>query len=415
MDNEFAASTDPKIEAEVQRQLSVIRLGTAEIVPEDELVKKLRRSIETNRPLVVKLGVDPSGADLTLGHTVVLNKMRQLQKLGHRVQLLIGDFTGMIGDPTGKLETRKQLTREQVLENAKTYADQAFKVLDPEKTEILYNSAWLGRLTFADVVRLASTMTVARMLEREDFQKRFANNQPIALHEFLYPLMQGYDSVAMQADIELGGTDQKFNLLMGRMLQKEFGQEQQVAIMMPILEGIDGVQKMSKSLGNYIGIHEPPKEQYGKTMSIPDELMLKYFQLVTDVPPDEIERMRTGLADGSLHPRDVKMRLAREIVTRFHGSEAAQAAEDHFKTVFQQGAIPEEVPEIRLQPGDYWIVKLLTDAKLCATNGEARRMIQQGGVRINSQKIDDVDARIELEDGMILQVGKRKFAKIRIS
>ncbi|GAX90667.1 tyrosine--tRNA ligase [Effusibacillus lacus] len=412
--SETVEQRDPKVEQELQRQLTVIRQGTAEIVPEDELIKKLRRSLTTNKPLIVKLGVDPSGADLTLGHTVVLNKMRQFQNLGHRVQLLIGDFTGMIGDPTGKSETRKQLTREEVLENAKTYAEQAFKVLDPEKTEILYNSSWLAPLTFKDVVRLTSTMTVARMLEREDFQKRYSTNLPISLHEFLYPLMQGYDSVAMEADVELGGTDQKFNLLMGRMLQKEYGQEQQIAIMMPILEGIDGVQKMSKSLGNYIGINEPPNEQYGKTMSIPDELMVKYYELVTDVTVDELGKIRKGLADGTLHPRDAKMRLARTIVARYHGEEAARAAEEHFKTVFQQGAIPEDIPEVRLEPGDYWIVKLLTDTKLCPSNGEARRMVLQGGVKINQEKVDNVDARVHLEDGMILQVGKRKFVKIRL-
>ncbi len=403
---------DPRLEEAVERQLAVIRLGTAEIVPEEELVKKIRRSIRENKPLVVKLGVDPSGSDLTLGHTVVLNKMRQLQELGHRIQLLIGDFTGMVGDPTGKSETRKQLTREEVLSNAKSYADQAFKVLDPEKTEILYNSQWLAPMSFEDVVKLTSTLTVARMLEREDFHKRFTGNLPISLHEFLYPLMQGYDSVAMKADIELGGTDQKFNLLMGRMLQKEFGQEQQVAIMMPILEGLDGVQKMSKSLGNYIGINEGPNEQYGKTMSIPDELMVKYFELVTDVPIEELAMIKSGLAEQTLHPRDAKMRLAREIVTRYHGIDAAKAAEEHFKTVFQQGAIPDDVPEVQLAEGTLWVVKLLTETGLCPSNGEARRMVQQGGVKINGEKIDDAETQIKLENGMILQVGKRKFAKV---
>lgn len=413
-EKEFNEKTalDPELEKKVERQLAVIRLGTAEIVPEDELIQKIRRSIRDRKPLLVKLGVDPSGSDLTLGHTVVLNKMRQLQELGHQVQLLIGDFTGMIGDPTGKSETRKQLTREEVLSNAKTYADQAFKILDPDKTEILYNSSWLAPMTFEDVVRLTSTMTVARMLEREDFHNRFTGNLPISLHEFLYPLMQGYDSVAMQADIELGGTDQKFNLLMGRMLQKEFGQEQQVAIMMPILEGLDGVQKMSKSLGNYIGINEGPNEQYGKTMSIPDELMIKYFELVTDLSIDELDRIKVGLTNQTIHPRDAKMRLAREIVTRYHGEQAAQAAEEHFKTVFQQGAIPDDVPEVYVPEGTLWIVKLLTETGLCPSNGEARRMVQQGAVKINGEKIDDVEAQIQLIEGMILQVGKRKFAKV---
>lgn len=405
---------DQALEQQVQRQLSVIKLGTAEIVPEDELVKKIRNSIREQKPLIVKLGVDPSGSDLTLGHTVVLNKMRQFQDLGHQVQLLIGDFTGMIGDPTGKSETRKQLTHEQVSANAKTYAEQAFKVLDPEKTEILYNSTWLAPMTFADVVKLTATMTVARMLERDDFHKRFEGNLPISMHEFLYPLMQGYDSVAMKADVELGGTDQKFNLLMGRMLQKEFGQSQQIAIMMPILEGLDGVQKMSKSLGNYIGINEEPNEQYGKTMSIPDELMLKYYELVTDVSIDELEKIKQGLADKTLHPRDVKMRLAQEIVSRYHGEAAAKAAQEHFKTVFQQGALPDDIPDVIVSENPVWIVKLLTSTGLCPSNGEARRMLQQGAVKINGNKIDNVDEQVQLENGMILQVGKRKFAKVQI-
>jgi tyrosyl-tRNA synthetase len=408
-------SLDPALEAEVERQLAIIRRGVAEIVPEDELAKKLRRSLKEGKPLIVKLGIDPTGADLTLGHTVVLQKLRHFQQLGHRAQLLIGDFTGQVGDPTGKSETRKQLTHEQVRENAKTYAEQAFKILDPEKTEILYNSTWLAPLTFSDVIRLASKITVARMLEREDFHKRYTNNQPISLHEFFYPLMQGYDSVAMRADIELGGTDQKFNLLMGRMLQEEDGQEPQVCIMMPILEGTDGVQKMSKSLGNYIGINEDPANMYGKTMSIPDELMVRYFELVTDVSIDDLNRIRAGLADGSLHPRDTKMRLAREIVKKYHGEQAALQAEEHFKTVFQQRALPEEMPEAAFPPGQVWIVKLLADTGLVPSNGEARRMIQGGAVKINGEKVSDTNAQIQLTDGMVLQAGKRKFVRIRVS
>ncbi|GIM47183.1 tyrosine--tRNA ligase [Collibacillus ludicampi] len=406
---------DPALEAEVERQLAIIRRGVAEIVPEDELAKKLRRSLKEGKPLIVKLGIDPTGADLTLGHTVVLQKLRHFQQLGHRAQLLIGDFTGQVGDPTGKSETRKQLTHEQVRENAKTYAEQAFKILDPEKTEILYNSTWLAPLTFSDVIRLASKITVARMLEREDFHKRYTNNQPISMHEFFYPLMQGYDSVAMRADIELGGTDQKFNLLMGRMLQEEDGQEPQVCIMMPILEGTDGVQKMSKSLGNYIGINEDPANMYGKTMSIPDELMVRYFELVTDVSIDDLNRIRAGLADGSLHPRDTKMRLAREIVKKYHGEQAALQAEEHFKTVFQQRALPEEMSEAAFPPGQVWIVKLLADTGLVPSNGEARRMIQGGAVKINGEKVSDTNAQIQLTDGMVLQAGKRKFVRIRVS
>ncbi|MGZ4107919.1 MAG: tyrosine--tRNA ligase, partial [Tumebacillaceae bacterium] len=313
---------DPVIEAEVERQFEILARGVSEIIPEVELKAKVRKSLKNNTPLVIKLGIDPTGADLTLGHTVVLQKLRQFQDLGHRVQLLIGDFTGMIGDPTDRAATRKPLTREEVLENAKSYADQAFKVLDGEKTEILYNSAWLSKMNFADVLELAAKMTVARMLEREDFKKRYETNQPIALHEFMYPLMQGYDSVAMQCDVELGGNDQKFNVLMGRQLQKDAGQEQQVVITMPLLEGTDGVKKMGKSAGNYIGVNESPNEQYGKTMSIPDHLIVKYFELVTTISNDELDKIRQGLEDGSMNPRDAKGQLARTIVTMCHGEEA---------------------------------------------------------------------------------------------
>lgn len=321
---------------DVQKQLEIIKRGTAEIVPEEELVEKLKKSVANNKPLHIKLGLDPTAPDIHLGHTVVLQKLRQFQELGHKVTIILGDYTGRIGDPTGKSETRKQLTEEQVLANAKTYEQQIFKILDPQKTSVRFNSTWLAPLKFEDVIRLAATTTVARMLEREDFSKRFKENLPISIHEFFYPLMQGYDSVALEADIELGGTDQKFNLLMGRTLQKEFGQEPQIALMMPILEGLDGVNKMSKSLGNYIGIDEPPQEMYGKTMSLPDELMVRYFELVTPVPLEEVRSIAKGLAEGTLHPRDVKMRLAREIVSFYHGPEAAMQAEEQFKKVFQK-------------------------------------------------------------------------------
>lgn len=403
-----------EISQEVQRHFELIKRGTAEIIPEDELIQKLQRKLAKNEPLVVKLGIDPTGSDLTLGHTVVLQKLRHFQDLGHHVQLLIGDFTGMIGDPTDKTETRKQLTREQVLQNAKSYAAQAFKVLDPDKTEILYNSTWLGALDFAGVLELASKITVARMLERDDFHKRFTGNLPISLHEFLYPLMQGYDSVAMKCDIEIGGTDQKFNLLMGRMLQKEWGQEPQIAITMPILEGLDGVHKMSKSLQNYIGINESPNDQYGKTMSIPDHIMVKYYELVTDVPNDELDAIRRVLESGDLHPRDAKMRLAREIVTKYHGVQAAAEAEEYFKTVFQQQALPDDIPEFTLSREEIWIVKLLTEAGLCETSAEARRMINQGGVKIDGEKVTDVDLRLIPQDQTVLQVGKRKFKRILV-
>ncbi|TCS81298.1 tyrosine--tRNA ligase [Tepidibacillus fermentans] len=405
---------------ELARQWAILSRGAVEIIPEDEFKQKLARAIKKTTPLKVKLGLDPSAPDIHIGHTVPLQKLKQFQDLGHIVQLVIGDFTGQIGDPTGKSETRKQLTPEQVKQNAETYLKQLFKILDPKKTEVSYNSTWLAPLTFADVVNLAAKMTVARMLERDDFEKRFRANQSISIHEFFYPLMQGYDSVALHSDVELGGTDQKFNLLMGRHLQKEFGQEQQAVLMLPLIEGLDGVQKMSKSLGNYIGIDEAPNEIYGKAMSIPDELMVKYYQLVTDLPHEEVERMVNGLQDGTIHPRDAKMKLAYTLVRMYHGEEAAQEAEHHFKTVFQKRDIPEDIPEVTINQGQFengqiWIVRLLVDLGLVPSNGEGRRMIQQGAVKVNGEKWEEVDANISVEDGMIIQVGKRKFAKIRLA
>ncbi|MCL6516495.1 MAG: tyrosine--tRNA ligase [Alicyclobacillus sp.] len=399
---------------EVDRQLEVIQRGTAEIVPVEDLVHKLRRSVATGQPLRLKLGMDPSSPDIHLGHTVVLQKIRQLQDLGHCCHLVIGDFTGRIGDPTGKSETRRQLTAEEVNENARTYVSQVLKVLRPDRTEIVRNADWLAPLTFSDVVRLASTLTVARMLEREDFQKRFQENRPIHIHEFFYPLMQAYDSVHLHTDIEFGGTDQKFNLLMGRTLQREFGQEPQVAVMMPILEGLDGVQKMSKSLGNYIGIDEPPREMWGKVMSIPDDLMPKYYELLSGVSVEELRRIQAGLKDGSLHPRDAKMRLARELVTRFLGADAAAEAEANWKAVFQQGGLPEDIPEVRVTPGPQWAVKALVDLGLAASNSEARRAIEQGGVRVDGERLTDVQANIDLRDGLVVQVGKRRFVRCRV-
>lgn len=404
---------------EVDRQMAIICRGVAEIVPEEEMRKKVERSVATGVPLKVKLGLDPSAPDIHVGHTVVLHKLRQFQEMGHTVQILIGDFTGRIGDPTGKSETRKPLTEEEVKVNAATYVEQFAKILDIDKIEVNYNSTWLAPLTFADVVTLAAKTTVARMLERDDFEKRYTNNLPISIHEFFYPLMQGYDSVALESDVELGGTDQKFNLLMGRQLQKEYGQEQQCAITMPILEGLDGVQKMSKSLGNYIGISEAPNEIYGKAMSIPDELMVKYYELATDITLEELTELKEGLADGTVHPRDAKMRLARTFVQMYHGEEAANEAENHFKTVFQQRALPTDIPEkevavAELEDGKLWIVKLLSVLELVPTNGEARRMVQQGAVKINEEKVESVDDHVAVEDGMIVQVGKRKFAKVKL-
>ncbi|QYR24066.1 tyrosine--tRNA ligase [Paenibacillus sp. sptzw28] len=409
----------PKQQHEVERQMDVIRRGVVEIVPEDELKAKVVNSVATGKPLKVKLGLDPSAPDIHIGHTVVLHKLRQFQQLGHEVQLIIGDFTGRIGDPTGKSETRKQLSEEDVKRNAETYQKQIFKLLDPSRTTVYYNSEWLGPMNFADVVTLSAKVTVARMLERDDFTKRYQSGQPISIHEFFYPLMQGFDSVALESDVELGGTDQKFNLLMGRTLQKEYGKATQAAIMTPIIEGLDGVQKMSKSLGNYIGIDEEPNQIYGKSMSIPDELMVKYYELATDMSNEELESLRAGIAGGTVHPRDSKMQLARTFVRMYHGEEAAAQAEQHFVTVFQQRALPEDIEQIvlaasELEDGRIRIVKLLTTLGLQPSGSEAKRSVQQGAVRINENKIDDPGADVAIADGDVIQVGKRKFAKIII-
>lgn len=394
-----------------EEQLKRIRYGTAEIISEEELKKKLERSIATGKPLRVKLGMDPSAPDLHLGHTVVLRKLRLFQDLGHQVVLIIGDFTGRIGDPTGKSATRKPLTEEQVLANAKTYKEQIGKILDPEKTEIHFNSEWLGKMNFADVLSLASKMTVARMLERDDFHKRYTSGQSIGVHEFMYPLMQGEDSVAIHADIEFGGTDQKFNLIVGRHLQEEAGQEPQCVIMMPLLEGLDGVQKMSKSLGNYIGIDEAPEDMYGKAMSVPDELMMRYFMLATNVPMEEQEQMKADLESGKLHPRDAKMKLAWTIVDMYHGKEAADKAQDHFIQVFQKKDIPDEMETFEAAP-DMALPELLKESGMAASTSEARRAIKQGSVKADGEKVTDL--AIELKDGMVIQMGKRKFRRLSI-
>ena len=404
-------------EVELERQWQILKRGAVEIIPEEEFRTKLAKAIKEKKPLKAKLGLDPSAPDIHIGHTVPLQKLRQFQDLGHLVQLVIGDFTGQIGDPSGKSETRKQLTPAEVKANAETYLNQLFKVLDKEKTEVHFNSTWLAPLNFAEVVNLSAKMTVARMLERDDFEKRYKANLPISIHEFFYPLMQGYDSVALHSDVELGGTDQKFNLLMGRHLQKEYGQVQQAVLMLPLIEGLDGVQKMSKSLGNYIGIDEEPNEIYGKSMSIPDQLMSKYFKLVTDLPHQEVTEMVEGLENNTIHPRDAKMKMAFTLVKMYHGELAAIEAEKHFRTVFQQRELPEDIPQIELAAdgfadGKVWIVKLLVDLGLVASNGEGRRMVQQGAVKINGEKLDNADAEITLENELIIQVGKRKFAKI---
>lgn len=402
---------------DINEQIKIIKKGAAEIISEEDLKNKLEKSIKENKPLRIKLGLDPSAPDIHLGHTVVLRKMKAFQDLGHQVVIIIGDATGMIGDPTGKNAARKQLTHEQVLENAKTYQEQIFKVLDKEKTEVRFNSDWLAKMNFMEVASLASNYTVARMLERDDFKKRFTTNQPISIHEFFYPLMQGYDSVAIECDVEMGGTDQKFNILMGRTLQKEYGQEAQVALMMPIIEGTDGVKKMSKSLGNYIGISEEPNNMYGKTMSIPDELIIRYFELVTDEHPDNIEQMKKDMEEDKVNPRDLKMRLAKEVVRLYHGEEKAQGAEDYFKSVFQKRNMPTDIEEMEIrledaEDGLFFIPRLVANLKLSPSTSEARRLLKQGGIKINADKITDEKVKIENED--IIQVGKRKFVKLII-
>ena len=398
-----------------QEQVRQIKHGVADLINEQDLVKKIEKSIKENKPLVVKLGLDPTAPDIHLGHTVPLRKLRLFQEFGHQVVIVIGGFTARIGDPTGKSVTRPPLTKEEVLKNAETYKTQIFKVLDPEKTIVRDNSEWLESMNFADVLRLASSYTVARMMERDDFSKRFKEGRPIGVHEFMYPLMQGHDSVALHADVEFGGTDQTFNLLMGRHLQELEGQEPQVVITMPLLEGLDGVQKMSKSLGNYIGIDEEPKEMYGKAMSIPDELMMRYFMLVTDMPIEEQEDMEKRLESGELHPRDAKMQLARTIVRLYHGEEAALEAEEEFKRVFQQRAMPTNIPEYAMDaPTEpIFVPQFCTDAGLTASNGEARRSIKAGAFKVNGEKY--TEENLTLEEGMIVQVGKRKFVKIKFN
>lgn len=398
-----------------QEQVRQIKHGVADLINEQDLEKKIEKSIKENKPLVVKLGLDPTAPDIHLGHTVPLRKLRLFQEFGHQVVIVIGGFTARIGDPTGKSVTRPPLTKEEVLKNAETYKTQIFKVLDPEKTIVRDNSEWLESMNFADVLRLASSYTVARMMERDDFSKRFKEGRPIGVHEFMYPLMQGHDSVALHADVEFGGTDQTFNLLMGRHLQELEGQEPQVVITMPLLEGLDGIQKMSKSLGNYIGIDEEPKEMYGKAMSIPDELMMRYFMLVTDMSIEEQEDMAKRLESGELHPRDAKMQLARTIVRLYHGEEAALEAEEEFKRVFQQRAMPTDIPEYAMDaPTEpIFVPQFCTDAGLTASNGEARRSIKAGAFKVNGEKY--TEENLKLEDGMIVQVGKRKFVKIKFN
>ena len=389
-----------------EQAIQTIRRGADELIVEEELAKKLA----SGRKLRVKLGLDPTAPDLHLGHTVVINKLRDFQQLGHQVQFLIGDFTGMIGDPTGKNQTRPPLTRAEIEKNAKTYQEQVFKILDPEKTQVFYNSEWSDKLGAEGMIRLASRYTVARLLERDDFSRRMKASQPIALHELLYPLMQGYDSVAMKADVELGGTDQKFNLLVGRELQKQFGQEPQCIVTMPLLEGLDGKEKMSKSLGNYVGISEPPQEIFGKLMSISDELMWRYIELLSFEPPATIQQWKKD------HPREVKARFAKEIVARFHSAAAAKRAEEDFASRFREGEMPADMPEVAISapPGGVLIAQMLKQANLTPSTSEAQRMIEQGGVKLDGERVSDKALKIPAGRTVVAQVGKRKFAKITI-
>ena len=398
----------------LEEQLKIIKKGTLDIINEEELIKKLEKSIKENKPLKIKLGLDPSAPDIHLGHTVVLRKLKQLQDLGHEIIIIIGDFTGKIGDPTGKSRMRKFLSDEEVLQNAKTYEEQVFKILDKEKTSIKFNSEWLSKLTFGDVLKLTASTTVARMLEREDFKLRFENQRPIYLNEFFYPLMQAFDSTAIEADIEFGGTDQRFNLLSGRNLQKEIGEEPQIVIMMPLIEGLDGKNKMSKTLGNYIGIYESAKSKYQKVMEIPDELIVKYYTLLTDVDDEKIKEVEAKLKDESVNPRDIKMDLAREIVSLYHTEEEVEQAEERFKMIFQMGQKPKDIDTVNVSKEDIELISTVVDKGLVSSKSEFRRLLLQGGIKINDKKIT-MEKDLPKEGEIVVQVGKKKFMKIIVS
>jgi tyrosyl-tRNA synthetase len=406
-----------------EKQIGIIRRGTAEIIPEKDLVLKLERSYKEDRPLKVKAGFDPTAPDIHLGHTVLLEKMRQFQELGHEAIFLIGDFTGMIGDPSGKSETRKPLTKEDVLNNARTYKEQIFKILDPEKTVVDFNSRWMTSMNAEELIRLEARYTVARMLEREDFKQRFSSQNPIGIHEFVYPLVQGYDSVVLKSDIELGGTDQRFNLIVGRELQKEYGQEPQALVLMPLLEGLDGVKKMSKSLGNYIGITEPPQEMFGKLMSISDELMVRYYELLSHISIEEFNALKKGLKDGTIHPKKAKEDLACEIAGRYWGKDAAIKAREGFEHIFRDREIPEDIPEITIAVGHAgsdadkangdWLPQIMKDTGLAKSTSEAIRLIKQGGVKINNNTVTDPQTMLS-QGEYIIKAGKRKFYKVTL-
>ncbi|MBH1940604.1 tyrosine--tRNA ligase [Mobilitalea sibirica] len=401
---------------EIEEQMKIIQKGAAQLISEEELRQKLRNALREKRPLTVKLGLDPSAPDIHLGHAVVLRKIKQMQDLGHQAIIIIGDFTGRIGDPTGKSKTRKPLSQEQVLKNADTYTKQIFKILDPAKTTVRFNSEWLSKLNFEEVIKLASSITVARLLERDDFKSRFRANEPIGLHEFFYPLMQAYDSVEIEADIELGGTDQTFNILMGRNLQSSMELERQIALFMPILEGLDGIEKMSKSLGNYIGIFEPAEVMYKKVMEIPDHLILRYFELATDEHPDKIEEIKKQLKEGK-NPRDIKLELANIITGLYHSTQDVQRAKEYFETVFQKGELPEDMPEFSIPTTILSLLDLtplLLEQGFIKSGSEFRRLILQGGIQINGEKVKDLDYKLDT-DIVILRLGKKKFIRLLLN
>lgn len=403
-----------KTSTQVEHQFEIIKRGTAEVISEEELKSKLAKSIESGKPLKVKEGFDPTAPDIHLGHAVTLRKLRQFQDLGHQVVFLIGDFTGLIGDPSGRDTLRKRMTPEEVRQNAETYKKQVFKILDPKRTIVDFNSRWLKDMTFEDVLSLCAHCTVARILERDDFLNRYREGKPISMLEFLYPLAQGYDSVALEADVELGGTDQKFNLLVGRELQRDYGQEPQVIITMPLLVGTDGAEKMSKSTGNYIGINEPPKEIYGKTMSIPDEVIYDYFLLLTDLPQSKLDTIRSEVEEGKVNPMEHKKALAHKIVAAYHGKGAADQAGTEFERVFGRKELPDEIPlfKIETEENSLWIVRVLTTSGLCKSSGEARRLIAQGGVYVDGNRVDSIDSELDISKERLIRVGKRKFLKV---
>ncbi len=406
--------TEFEIKQEVERQFNILSRGCEEIINEGEFKKKLEKSITENKPLRIKLGIDPSGTELHLGHAVPLRKLKQFQDLGHQVFFLIGTFTGRIGDPTGKSETRKMLSEEQVMENIRTYLDQVALILDLDKINVVYNADWLEKLTLTDVLKLLSMFTVSQMISREDFAKRLSENKPVSLIEFMYPILQGYDSVELEADVELGATEQKFNLLRGRDLQKNFGQEQQICMIMPILEGLDGVEKMSKSLNNYIGVKDTPNDMFGKVMSISDELMYNYYKMITEVPFEEIDKIRENIKNGTLHPMEAKKQLGTEVVKIYHGEEAGNQAREWFENVFSKKNLNVDLPEIELEYKETGVIDLLVkETSLVNTTSEARRLIEQGGFKINDESIKDLKAIVKIESGMIIRAGKKKIVKVK--